>query len=251
MDIIVCLKQVPDTTTVIQIDPSGKDIVRDGITSIVSPYDEFAIEEALKIKEAQGGTVTVLTVGPESAKEALRTGLAMGADEAIHVVYEGSPMQLDSMTTARLIAKALEGKSYDLVFCGRQAIDDDAMQMGSLVAEMLGIAQISLVIKFELNGSQVKASRTIEGGTQVVEANLPVLITAQKGLNEPRYPSMKGILKARKKEISELKASDCGVDLTPAVVLEELRMPPARPASKLVSSVDELVKALHEEIKVI
>ena len=251
MDIIVCLKQVPDTTTVIQIDPSGKDIVRDGITYIVSPYDEFAIEEALKIKEAQGGTVTVLTVGPESAKEALRTGLAMGADEAIHVVYEGSPLQLDSMTTARLIARALEGKSYDLVFCGRQAIDDDAMQMGSLVAEMLGIAQISLVIKLELNGNQVKASRTIEGGTQVVEANLPVLITAQKGLNEPRYPSMKGILKARKKEISELKASDCGVDLTPAVVLEELKMPPARPASKLVGSVDELVKALHEEIKVI
>lgn len=251
MDIIVCIKQVPDTTTVIQIDPSGKDIVRDGITYIVSPYDEFAIEEALRIKEAQGGTVTVLTVGPESAKEALRTGLAMGADEAIHVLYEGSPIQLDSMTTARLIAKALEGRKFDLILCGRQAIDDDAQQMGSLVAEFLNIAQISLVIKLEIQGEQVKASRTIEGGTQVIESRLPLLITAQKGLNEPRYPSMKGIIKARKKEITELKAADLGVDLNPVVVLEELRMPPARPASKLVGNVEELVKALHEEIKVI
>jgi electron transfer flavoprotein beta subunit len=251
MDIIVCIKQVPDTTTVIQIDPSGKDIVRDGITYIVSPYDEFAIEEALKLKEAGDGTVTVLTVGPESAKEALRTGLAMGADEAIHVVYEGAPSQLDSLTTAKLIAKALEGKKYDLVFCGRQAIDDDALQIGSLVAEFLNVPQISLVVKLEINGEQIKATRTIEGGTQVVESRLPALITAQKGLNEPRYPSMKGILKARKKEITELKAGELGVDLAPRVVLEELRLPPARPAGKIVGSVAELVKALHEEIKVI
>lgn len=251
MDIIVCLKQVPDTTTMIQIDPSAKDIVRDGITQIISPYDEFAIEEALKLQEANGGSVTLLTVGPESAKEALRSGLAMGADEAIHVVTEGSPMALDSLAVAKLITKAVQSRKHDIVLMGRQAIDDDALQMGSLVAELLNIAQITTVIKLEISGNQVKAHRTIEGGMQVIEAQLPVVLTAQKGLNTPRYPSMKGILKAKKKTIEELKAADLGVDLAPKVVLESLSPPPARPAGRMVSSIDELVKALAEEIKVI
>lgn len=251
MDIIVCIKQVPDTTTVIQIDGSGKDIVRDGITQIISPYDEFAIEEALKLQEANGGSVTLLSVGPDSAKEALRSGLAMGADEAIHVVTEASPLALDSLTTAKLIAKALDGRKYDMVIMGRQAIDDDALQMGSLVAELLNIPQVTTVIKLEVSGNSVKAQRTIEGGVQVIETQLPVLLTAQKGLNTPRYPSMKGILKAKKKTIEELKAADLGVSLAPKVVLESLSLPPARPAGRIVGSVDELVKALAEEIKVI
>lgn len=248
MDIIVCIKQVPDTTTVIQIDPSGKDIVRDGITQIISPYDEFAIEEAIKLQEAHGGSVTLLTVGPESAKEALRSGLAMGADEAIHVVTDSA---LDSLATAKLIAKALDGRKYDIVFMGRQAIDDDALQMGSLVAELLNVPQVTMVIKLEVNGTQVKAHRTIEGGVQVIEAPLPIVMTAQKGLNTPRYPSMKGILKAKKKNIEEHKAADLGVNLQPKVAVEALTLPPARSAGRMVSSVDELVKALHEEIKVI
>lgn len=251
MDIIVCIKQVPDTTTVIQIDSSSKDIVRDGITQIISPYDEFAIEEALALREAHGGNVVLLSVGPESAKEALRSGLAMGADEAIHVVTETSPMALDSLATAKLIAKALDGRSYDMVLLGRQAIDDDALQMGSLVAELLNIPQVTTVIKLEVNGNQIKAHRTVEGGMQVVETSLPVLLTAQKGLNTPRYPSMKGILQAKKKSIQELNASELGVDLANKVVLESLTLPPARPAGRIVGSVDELVKALAEEIKVI
>lgn len=251
MDIIVCVKQVPDTTTVIQLDAAGKDIVRDGITQIISPYDEFAIEEALTLVEANGGSVTLLTVGPESAKEALRSGLAMGADEAVHVVTDGSPMALDSLATAKLIAKAVSGRSYDLVLMGRQAIDDDALQMGSLVAELLNLPQVTTVIKLEVTGTSLKAHRTIEGGMQVVETSLPAVLTAQKGLNTPRYPSMKGILKAKKKNIEELKASDLGVDLAPKVKLESLSPPPARPAGRIVGSVDELVKALAEEIKVI
>lgn len=251
MDIIVCIKQVPDTTTVIQIDSSNKDIVRDGITQIISPYDEFAIEEALALRETHGGNVVLLSVGPESAKEALRSGLAMGADEAIHVVTETSPMALDSLATAKLIAKALDGRSYDMVLLGRQAIDDDALQMGSLVAELLNIPQVTTVIKLEVNGNQIKAHRTVEGGMQVVETSLPVLLTAQKGLNTPRYPSMKGILQAKKKSIQELNASELGVDLANKVVLESLTLPPARPAGRIVGSVDELVKALAEEIKVI
>lgn len=251
MDIIVCVKQVPDTTTVIQLNAAGKDIVRDGITQIISPYDEFAIEEALALVEANSGSVTLLTVGPESAKEALRSGLAMGADEALHVVTDGSPMALDSLATAKLIAKALEGRKYDLVLMGRQAIDDDAMQMGSLVAELLNLPQVTTVIKLEVSGNSVKAHRTIEGGMQVVETQLPAVLTAQKGLNTPRYPSMKGILKAKKKNIEELQASALGVDLAPKVKLESLSPPPARPAGRIVGSVDELVKALAEEIKVI
>lgn len=248
MDIIVCVKQVPDTTTVIQIDPSGKDIVRDGITNIVSPYDEFAIEEALNL--SNGGKVTVLTVGPDSAKEALRSALAMGADEAVHVITE-SAMALDSLATAKLIAKAVEGRAYDMILMGRQAIDDDAMQMGSLVAELLNIPQISTVIKLEVDGNKVKANRTIEGAQQVVEAELPILLTAQKGLNTPRYPSMKGILKAKKKPVEDIQAADLGVDTAAKVVIESLSLPPARPAGKIVASVDELVKALTEELKVV
>lgn len=252
MDILVCVKQVPDTTTVIQIDASGKEIVRDGITNIVSPYDEFAIEEALNLRDNSGaGSVTLLTVGPASAKEALRSGLAMGADEAIHVTTEGAPLSLDSLTTAKLIAKAIEGKKFDVVLMGRQAIDDDAMQMGSLVAELLNIPQITTVIKLEVNGSSVKAHRTIEGGMQVVEAQLPIVMTAQKGLNTPRYPSMKGILKAKKKNIEEIAAGSLGVDLQPKVVVESLSLPPARPAGRILGSVDELVKALTEELKVV
>jgi len=251
MDIIVCVKQVPDTTTVIQLDASGKDIVRDGITQIISPYDEFAIEEALTLVEANSGSVTLLTVGPESAKEALRSGLAMGADEAIHVITDGSPMALDSLATAKLIAKTLESRKYDLVLMGRQAIDDDALQMGSLVAELLNVPQVTTVIKLEVSGTSVKAHRTIEGGMQIVETQLPAVLTTQKGLNTPRYPSMKGILKAKKKNIEELQASALGVDLTPKVRLESLSPPPARPAGRIVASVDELVKALAEEIKVI
>lgn len=251
MDIIVCVKQVPDTTTVIQIDPSGKDIVRDGITNIMSPYDEFAVEEAIKWVEAQGGKVTVLTVGPDSAKEALRSGLAMGADEAIHVVTDGAPLALDSLATAKLIAKAIEGRTFDLVLMGRQAIDDDAMQMGSLVAELLNIGQITTAIKLDIDGKQVKAQRTIEGGLQNIEAELPLVITAQKGLNTPRYPSMKGILKAKKKPVEEVQASSLGVNLEPKVKLEALVEPPARPAGRIVNSVDELVTALTQEIKVV
>lgn len=251
MDIIVCIKQVPDTTTVIEIDPSGKDIVRDGITNIISPYDEFAIEEALLLKEAQGGSVTLLTVGPDSASEAIRSGLAMGADNAIHVNYDGSPMMLDSVTTAKLLAKALEGKSYDMVICGRQAIDDDASQMGSLLAELLDLPQISMVIDLEVNDGHVKAKRTVEGAVQVVESRLPILLTAQKGLNTPRYPSLKGIRMAKKKPVETLNAGDLGVDLVPKVVIEELSLPPARPDSQIVDSVSELVRLMNEEIKVV
>jgi len=251
MDIIVCIKQVPDTTTVIEIDPSGKDIVRNGITNIISPYDEFAIEEALQLKEAQGGTVTLLTLGPDSATEVIRSGLAMGADSAIHVLHEGSPMALDSVTTAKLLAKSLAGKQFDLVLCGRQAIDDDASQMGSLLAELLDIPQVSMIINLEINDGVVKAKRTIEGAVQVVESRLPILLTAQKGLNEPRYPSLKGIRMAKKKPVETINASDLGVSLEPKVVLESLSLPPARPASQIVDNVTELARLLHEEIKVI
>lgn len=252
MNIIVCIKQVPDTNTVIKIDASGKDIVRDDVSFIISPYDEFAIEEAIALKEKSGdGTVTLLTVGPERAKEALRSGLAMGADEAIHVLYEESPMQLDSLATAKLLAKALANKPYDIVFCGRQAIDDDALQIGSLLAELLNIPQISMVIKLDVEGNQIKASRTVEGGLQLLEAQTPILLTAQKGLNNPRYPSLKGIRAAKTKPIEQLEAGALGIDLTAKVAIQELSLPPARPAGRIVSDVNELVRLLHEDAKVI
>lgn len=264
MEIIVCVKQVPDTESIIKIKPDGSDIIKDDLKYIVNPYDEFGIEEALKIKEKSGGTVTILCLGPDKAIEAIRTGLAMGADNAIHLndpAFEGG----DAFSTARAISAALKDVKYDLIFCGRQAVDDDLSQVGATLAGFLGIPQVSLIQKLEIADDQKSAiaHRQVEGGIEVLEVSLPAVFTAQKGLNEPRYASLPGIMKAKKKPVDKKDIAALGLSQDSVgkegarTKIIKFTSPPGRQAGRIIEgegpeeTVPLLVKLLKEEAKVI
>jgi electron transfer flavoprotein beta subunit len=262
MEIVVLVKQVPDTESLIQIAGDGQSIKTDDIKWVMNPYDEFAVEEALKIKEAQGGTVTILTFGPQKATETIRTGLAMGADKGVHILdpaAEGS----DGLATAKLLAGALKDMPYDLIIGGMRAVDEDKYQVGSAVAEYLNLPQITQVIKEEIVDGKITCESVIEGGTVVTESSLPVLFTTQRGLNEPRYASLPGIMKAKKKPIDVKTAADLGVDAAEVgasnnkVQVVGLSYPPERTAVRMIDAetadeqAAELVKVLKEEAKVI
>ncbi len=264
MNIVCCIKQVPDTATVIKIDPEEKHIQREGITYIVSPYDEFAVEEALQIKEKLGDTtVTVVTMGPERAKEALRQCFAMGADEGYHLVDDAFD-DSDTYATATTLAAAIKKIDFDLIICGKHAVDGDTSQVGAQVAELLDIPQVSMIMKEEINDDKKTAvvNRQLEGGEEVLEVQLPSLWTCQKGLNEPRYPTLKGIMGAKKKPITDFTVSDLG--LSPEEVgllgsktdVSKMYPPPPRLPGRIVEgepeeAVKELAKLLREEAKVI
>lgn len=248
MNVLVCIKHVPDTETSVKIGVDGKSIQTQDVNFVLNPYDEFAIEEALKIKEASGGEVTLITLGPEEAKKSLRTGLAMGADEAIHVACD---VMHDSMTVATCLANAVKDLSFDLILCGKQAVDDDNAQVPIMLAEKLNLPNVSTVVKLEIGNGKATAHREFEGGIEVVETSLPAVISAQKGLNEPRYASLKGIMMAKKKEISELPCTcaDQGLEVL------DFAYPAPRSGGKIVGegkeAVPELVKLLREEAKIL
>jgi electron transfer flavoprotein beta subunit len=264
MNIVCCIKQVPDTATVIKIDPEGKHIQREGITYIVSPYDEFAVEEALRIKEKLGdATVSVITMGPERAKEALRQCFAMGADQGYHLVDDAFD-DSDTYATAKALAAGLKKIGYDLIICGKHAVDGDTSQVGAQIAEALDIPQVSMIMKQEISDDKQTAivNRQLEGGEEVLEVQLPCLWTCQKGLNEPRYPTLKGIMGAKKKSITDFSAAD--LELSPDEVglqgsktdVSRMYPPPPRPAGRVLEGetqevVQELVKLLREEANVI
>ncbi len=263
MNIIVCLKQVPDTETKVRIAPGGRDIVRDGVNYQVSPYDEFAIEEALRLREKFGGQVMLVTLGAQKAEDALRFGLSMGADRAVHVKDEAL-LGGDSLGAAAVLAAAVKAEPFDVILTGKLAIDDYQEQAGALLAERLGLPSVSLITKLEVaeGGARATVTRDIEGGREVVEVALPAVLTCQKGLNEPRYPSLPNIMKARKKPIDARDAAALGVD--PGVVgpkgakltLVELTTPPARQAGKRIdgdpaAAATTLVRLLREEAKVV
>jgi electron transfer flavoprotein beta subunit len=262
MEIVVLVKQVPDTESLIQISGDGQTIKKDDIKWVMNPYDEFAVEEALRIREAKGGVVTVLSLGPQKATETIRTALAMGADKGVHIndpAAEGS----DGLATAKLLSAALKGMSYDLVIGGMRAVDEDKYQVGSAVAEYLGIPQITQVIKEEIADGKITCESVIEGGTVVTEAALPVLFTTQRGLNEPRYASLPGIMKAKKKPIEVKTVADLGVSAGEVGLANNkvrvlgLSYPAERTAVRMVGgeTADEqaaaLVKILKEEVKAI
>ena len=264
MDIMVCMKQVPDSEAQIRVSPDGKGIVDSDIKFVMNPYDEYAVEEALKLKEKYGGSVTLICLGPQRAVEAIRTGLAMGADKAIHLddpAFVGG----DAISTAKALAAAIKGLPYDLIFCGKQAIDDDLAMVGSTLAEILGIPQVVVVVKVELSDDRKYAmvNRQIMGGEEVIQVPLPAVLTAQKGLNEPRYASLPGIMKAKKKEIKVLKAADLGLgaDSTGAAGartrIVKMFAPPQRQSGKIIEGetpeekAPKLAKLLREEAKII
>lgn len=259
MNTIVLIKQVPDTETRVKVKPGAKDIDREGVNHVLNPYDEFAVEEAIKIKESKGGEVVILTVGAQQAEESVRTALAMGADRAIRL--DGAEFQgADSYSTAKALAAAISKEKYDLILCGKQAVDDDAAQVGLLVASMLGIPGVSLVVKAEVGDGSVKVTREIEGGLQDLEVSTPCLLTAQKGLNEPRYPSLPGIMKAKKKPLDVKSAGDVGADGVGAAgaktEIAEMTMPPERKAGQVFQGepeevVPKVVALLRNEAKVV
>ncbi|MCB0418238.1 MAG: electron transfer flavoprotein subunit beta/FixA family protein [Bdellovibrionaceae bacterium] len=258
MNIFVLLKQVPDTETKIRLKGDNSGIESGDIKWIVSPYDEFAIEEGLKTKEANGGTVTVLTAGPDRCVEALRTALAMGADNAMHVKTDGD--NLDTFQVAKALAAVLKQNTPDLVFAGKQAIDDDQAAVFGYVAEFLDIPSVSVVIKVEMANDKksLRAHREVDGGAKhIIESTLPCLVAVNKGINSPRYASLPGIMKAKKKEIKTFTLADLGVAGETARVSESAyAMPPERSAGKKIegdaaAQAKELVRLLREEAKVI
>lgn len=257
MEIIACLKQVPDTETQIKIAGDGKSVDTGDIKWIMNPYCEFGVEEALRLKEKFGGTVTVVSVGPARVVESLRTALAMGADKAIHI--ESATTELSPLTTAKLLAAAIKEVPFDVVFCGQRAVDNDQAQVGPALAELLDLPHVALGIKLEVADDKAKAliHRPVEGQTIVYETPLPFLMTTQKGLNEPRYASLPGIMKAKKKPMDKKDAAALGVSLESTIEVLKLTPPPQRAPGKIVDGetveekVVKLVKLLHEEAKVV
>lgn len=248
MNFVVCINHVPDTETRVKVAEDGKTIDRTNVNYILNPYDEFAIEECLRLKEKYGGEITAISLGGDSHKETLRKALAMGVDKAILLRDESTR---DSFSIAKALADTIKELSPDIIFFGKQSIDYDDAQTGLLVAEMLGLPSASVVVKLEIVDGKATAQREIEGGHEVVEVKLPAVFTAQKGLNEPRYPSLKGIMAAKSKPIEERPAPPAPVK----VETISMRKPPAKSAGKIVgtdvSAVQELVRLLHEEAKVI
>lgn len=248
MKIAVLVKAVPDTQSTLKIDSDKRHISTDDLTLVLNPYDEFAVEEALVIKEKFGGSVTLFSLGGSDIVKTIRTALAMGADDAVHLSHPGS---LDLLNRAKSLSAALKEGDFDLIFAGKQASDDDCGAIGSMIAEMLEIPHIANVIKLETNDNSITAHREIEGGIEVHTATLPALITAQKGLNEPRYASLKGIMAAKKKPIREVKLDS----FESKMEVISLSYPPMRPEGKVIGSgvevVPELIKLLKEEAKVL
>jgi len=247
--ILVPIKRVPDPATTIRVLPDGSGIATDNVKWVINPFDEIAIEEALRIKEKQPGSEVVLvTIGQSTWQEQLRTGLAMGADRAILVKTDG---YLDPLSLARILAKVAGDEKADIVLLGKQAIDDDSNQVGQMLAEMLGWPQATFASKVEFADRKVSVIREVDGGLETIAFNLPAVVTTDLRLNEPRYASLPGIMKARKKELKEVPAESLGLDLAPKLKIKSLTAPPKRQAGRKVGSVAELVGVLHTEAKVI
>ena len=249
MKILVPVKRVPDPATTIRVMPDGTGIATDNVKWVINPFDEIAIEEALRIKEKQGsGEVILISVGEQNWQEQLRTGLAMGADRAI-LVRADKP--LDTLAIARIMAKVVSDEKPELVIIGKQAIDDDSNQVGQMLAEMLGWPQATFASKVEIAGEKCTVVREADGGLETVAFPLPAVITTDLRLNEPRYASLPGIMKARKKPFNEIPVDSLGVDLAPKLKIKTLKAPEKRQAGRKVGSVEELVQVLHTEAKVI
>ncbi len=258
MEIFVFLKQVPATESIIQVADDGASIKTDGLKWVINPYDELAVEEALQIRQEKGGTVTIVSLGPAKADEAIRTALAMGADKGLRIDCQLN--QYDSLAAARILAATVKDRQYDLLIAGYRAVDDDYHMVGPAVAELLDIPSISMVIEEKIEDDKIRCRCTVDGGTVDVETSLPALITTQRGLNEPRYASLPGIMKAKKKPIEVIDAAGLGIEaaqLEPKVMIKTLAPPPERSAGRMIEGdsveekVDQLVKALSEEAKVI
>jgi electron transfer flavoprotein beta subunit len=253
VECIVCVKRVPESDTRVRIADDGRSLDPSGVKYTLNPYDEFAVEEAISlVEEADGeGSVTVLSLGSDDAEETLRTALAMGADGALLLRPDGDAPPSDGLVVARALAEEIRGRDFDLLFFGKQAIDDDNMQVPAMVAELLDLPCATVVVELEVEDGAVTAVREVEGGHERVEMETPAVVAAQKGLNEPRYASLKGIMAAKKKplETKDVELSASGLEL---LALEE---PPEPEAGEIVGegpeAAPELARKLREEAKVL
>jgi electron transfer flavoprotein beta subunit len=246
---VVCVKQVADTDTRVKVAADGKSLDPAGVTWILNPYDEFAVEQALLIRDAAGsGEVIALALGGAGIPATLRNVLAMGADRAIHLKSDAAA---DPLAVASAIAGEVRGLNADLVWFGKQAVDDDAAQVGPMVAEMLGLPCVTVVAKFELQDRTATVEREIEGGRERIQVTLPAVLTADKGLNTPRFASLKGIMAAKKKTIDEKPAALGAAGLE----VQSLALPAARGAGRVIgqgaAAVPELIRVLRQEAGVI
>lgn len=250
VEIIVCLKQVFDTEEKILLD-QGR-VVEDGVKFVINPYDEYAVEEAVRQKEQHGGSVTVIAAGPDRAETALRTALAMGADQAVHI-WEDALRDADEYVISQVLAAAIRQRSYDLILVGYMAVDNGAAQGGPRLAEELDIPHVSTAIALNIQENQVKVERDVEGDTEIVEAELPMLVTTQQGLNEPRYPSLPGIMKAKRKPLERLTCKELG--LTPEQLKSRVALigqglpPPRKDGVRLSGTAEETVKQLVGKLR--
>ncbi len=249
MKIIVCVSLVPDSTTKVKIDSNGKSIDESGVSFVLNPYDEFAVEEALQLKEKNGGETIAVSFGGDKAKEAIKKAFQMGIDKG--VLIKTTEQEFDSYTVARNLSEYIKNQNPDLVILGKQSIDYDGMLLPSMISEMTGMPSTSVVVKMEINDKAISAEREIEGGKEILMLQMPAIIGVQKGLNEPRYPNLKSIMAAKSKPVEEIGATYSGNKVT----VGEMKMPPSKSSGKIFTNgkddVSELVKLLREEAKVI
>lgn len=250
MKIAVCVKRVPDTETRVKPAADGKTIDEAGVKFVMNPYDEFAVEEALKLKEAAGdGEVVVISIGTESSQETIRTGLAMGADRGVLLKVDSAVH--DPLVAARALVDELKDGGFDLIMMGKLAIDDYNQAIGPMVAELMELPCVTAISELNLADGKGEARREIEGGVEVVEFSLPAVLTADKGLNEPRYPALRGIMMAKKKplEVKEVSLEGSQVEIV------DLKLPPERSDGRILGegpdAVPALIEALKSEAKVI
>jgi electron transfer flavoprotein beta subunit len=265
LKILVTAKRVEDPESKIKVKPDGSGIVTEGVNYKMNPFDEIAVEEALRLKEKHGGEVIVASMGGDKSITEIRAALAMGADRGILVKHDGP---LDPVVVSAVLAKVVEQEKPDLVILGKQSIDDDQNQAGQYLAERLGLAQATFASKTEsleseaeqkkvpglvlgADGKTLSVVREVDGGVETLEVKLPAVVTTDLRLNKPRFASLPGIMKAKKKEVKEIPAASLGVDLAPKVVVKRLEEPPKRKGGLKVADVDELWKKLHEEAKVL
>lgn len=257
MDIYVLLKKTFDTEEKINLDDGRID--EDGAEFIINPYDEYAVEEAIKQRDEHGGEVTVVTIGDEDSEKQLRTALAMGADKAVLINTEDDLDEGDQYTTAKILEAFFEDKGADLILAGNVAIDEASGQVGPRLAEALGIPYVTTITALSIDGNNVRIEKDVEGDVETVETTLPLLVTCQQGLNEPRYPSLPGIMKAKKKPLEELELDDLDLDeddVEPKTKTIEVFLPPEKEAGRVLEGevhdqVKELVSLLRNEKKVL
>ena len=265
LKILVTAKRVEDPESKIRVKPDGSGIVTEGVNYKVNPFDEIAVEEALRLKEKYGGEVVVASIGGDKSMTEIRAALAMGAERGLLVRHDGP---LDPVIVSDLLAKLVEREKPDVVILGKQSIDDDQNQTGQYLAEKLGWPQATFASKHEsleseaeqkkqpgvvvsADGRQLTVIREVDGGVETLELTLPAVVTTDLRLNKPRFASLPGIMKAKKKEVKEIPSAELGVDLAPKVVVRKLSEPPKRKGGVKVADVNELWAKLHDEAKVL